>query len=340
MKYKLVKHHNFQQYGGAKILMDEVYHDTLAVFSKFELEDISSWDGNKQILDVLTKMNIKYFNMSSRMWSQDLLKIYMLGSNYVISIIENLNVSSTTSIINDAIDAYYGKTNPAKPTVEFLIDLDNKLNQLELNLLKGGNYIGLPITYIIDRNNKQQLQIKQNLSSPYCLFGLSICLDRYNNFDFTNIHNANIIHIDEIACVMPYGPSRENYKLWFYKPVLSEKILEADRDLIKKNHINNRKIIASIIGEDKIVDIPLYFISDTNTLPPIFNRICLKNKNRYYFIFPKVNCETEQIVNQEIINISTALGDCFDVRHMFINTTRLHQLNGNLHCFYKTMGAI
>lgn len=410
-KYTLVYRHKFEQFeqfGGADLLMDEVYYDTLAVFSKFEVDDIETFEGNKLILEIFKEMNIRYYNIHSMMWTQDLLKIFRSGSGYSITILETHYIESIKRTLKTAIDTYYGVNNP-KPSIDFkdhhISDhhISDPLDQSGINLAKGGNYIGLPIIL----GNKHQLQLNIDLSSGYCRFGPSICLKNYNIFDFDK-NNQNIIHIDEIACVMPYGPSESDFKLWLYKPNLNtSNISESDKSIIIANYLINFKTIAGFIGKDKIVTIPLKYISSTTIAVPVFNRICLKNGKRYHFIFPLVDPDITQIVNQEMEKISesfklsaksiasaqsvvsdtptqsivsaqsvasvssdqsaasispavsvtsispttsvssdaadapiTSFQLDYDIKHTFIDTSSLHQLNGNLHCFYKTMGAL
>ena len=302
-------------------LADEVFNDTkfILISQPKDLEE-----PRDQLLDRLIQIfesnQIDYIPIPNFFFFQDWFKINrnLSGSEYKINILLEPRASSkflfnrNLATITEKIKSTY---------------TDSNINYITTNVNtsgKGGNYLAIPKLSLY-------FTLSDNLESASCKYirGL-ICLDKYSNIDG---------HIDEILCFMPYPDNM--YKLWLYTPIFTDDISEELKTKILENHNNNKEKITEIISSDNIIEFPLLFnslgmIND----PPLFNRICIKKKNKFIFIFPSQNDRIKEKIMEQFEIIKSGYPESIIE---FVDSTVTHNDNGipgniiggNLHCLTK-----
>ena len=144
--------------------------------------------------------------------------------------------------------------------------------------------------------------------------------------------NEGPFKIDEILTLIPYGPGKDDYNIWFYNPVCED--VDYERKL-KEIFNFNYLTLKNFFPEEKIILFELYFSPEGKIIhPPIFNRIILRKDSRFRIIFP----DQPQIVKDKVIlEIERYKKIYNDIDYFFIDTKELHQQYGNIHCGFKNI---
>ena len=137
--------------------------------------------------------------------------------------------------------------------------------------------------------------------------------------------------------LIPTGPGVEDYDVWFYHPVCLEDQVyhQALQEIFNYNYDLLRRFIAAA----RIKLFNLHFTRDGKLVfPPIFNRVLLRKDNRFRIIFPD---QENPGLKQQVINEMTTIIQRYPyIDYHFINTNKLHNLNGNIHCGFKNIPEI
>jgi hypothetical protein len=202
----------------------------------------------------------------------------------------------------------------------------------ETNLMKGGNYIVLPDA--IGRKKMIKLEKREAIDDD---MPMEILLQIYlPDFDINNNYGGRVFHLDEILCLIPTGLGKDDYEIWFYDPICDAN--PAYQTKLKEIQEINKEILQQYFSEDKIKYFPLKFNTDGTIIsPPLFNRILLRRNNRFKIIFPEQSAELTLLIECRLEQIKTTFPA---IEYDYINTNKLHYLNGNIHCGFKTIPVI
>ena len=339
------------------IINPELFNDTIFVILPSEIEQ--NEEIIKFMIQLLNELNILYFSstISNMNFSQDYFTVVKQSNNYKIFYYEGYGIKK------DAFTDYINKINnlelfnSPQITLEFIHEIalelvmDNRitymqhecpmhkahedkqteLNEIKINLEKGGNIVGIPSDHI---------------NSTKKAISLSFNYDNYNKKDYDCQEKDYIIylhryvnkiygHIDEILCFMPYGKNKS--KIWFYYPVFND---DFNKDEIYYFWLLNYNILLKYFNFNDIILIPTLFKRGKISIPPYFNRTILKKNDTYHIIFPY---DTIHIKNEIDIMTKNCNLDNINIKIYSINTTKTHtisndgEIGGNMHCMFKTI---
>lgn len=342
-KYIMLKN----QHGGSQVYSHDLMNTDYLIYSILE-EDDKFIDLFRQVNDYITtfKPEIMIYQIPTGTWAQDLVQrieikpetefkptrfhFTLLADDYTTG---HLDVDTFTKKINEI------NTNHTLMPIMKKITLKNKNQDAnEFDLGKGGNYLFLPGL----RKKWVSLVPETEMNKGICKFSPKLCLQVYNpNFDINLKPDTSVYHIDEIMTILP--TSINDYIILFYKPVLEELEEKCDPDIISGlNEIweRNYKILKSIFPEEKIKLIETIFTQKGKIKnPPIFNRILVRDENKFLAIFPQqVDPQVSDIIDSIIEGINAT--GTIEITHHYIDTHILHNEGGNLHCRYKTIPKI
>ena len=224
-------------------------------------------------------------------------------------------------------------------------------NTNEYNLIKGGNFITFPntLTGVLPNDDFEENPIQrtkkvitlvpeEHLFEDHCIYTPFLCLKVYlPGFDINSDYGDDVFHIDEILTLIPTGPGVEDYDVWFYHPVCLE---DQDYHQALQEIFNyNYDLLRRFIPTARIKLFNLHFTRDGKLVfPPIFNRVLLRKDNRFRIIFPD---QENPGLKQQVINEMTTIIQRYPyIDYHFINTKKLHNLNGNIHCGFKNIPEI
>jgi hypothetical protein len=329
-KYK-TKYINLKnQFGGdVKTYIDELSYDTmnLIVSRPFLL---IGWKQYDEFVSKVKDFGIEIKDITLvNDWAQDFIKsIYIENSdiNFIINIC-NIYEKISSPKIKEFLSSLYPKlkiiTNDIRCTT--IREANN------FNLQKGGNYIILPN----EINNKKIITMKsiEDTTKAFCEMSNNICLQIYlPNFNINSDYFGTVFHIDEILCLIPIGLGIDDYEVWFYDPLCDDFKYQTELKTIQEN---NKTILHKYFNVDKIKYFPLKF-SNTGYIisPPLFNRIILRNNNQFRIIFPDQSAEIKALIDTRLEEIKTTFNH---IIYDYIDTTELHNMNGNIHCGFKNL---
>ena len=337
-KYK-TKYINLKnQHGGDnKEYIDELSYDTMNLIVTQTFLNID-WKNYDEFVSKVKDFGvaIKTIDILSHDWAQDLIQLISTeaGILYLNIQIEDFekarNIQSIITqikgvkiIVNDNIMREKTK----------VIDGNN------YNLKKGGNYIILPnkiSNKIAVLKNIITMKPKEELSKGYCKFSNNICLQIYlPDFDINIDYSGRVFHLDEILCLIPTGISKDDYEIWFYEPLCDDETYQTKLKTIQEI---NKAILQEYFPVDKIKYFPLKFSNTGHIIsPPLFNRIVLRNNNRFRIIFPNQSAEIKSLIDTRLEEIKTIFNH---IIYDYIDTSQLHNMNGNIHCGFKNFPNI
>ena len=313
------------QINNKKILMDEIYNDTKCIILG------NSQENRKKIIDNLISIFKKHeicFNFFEKLslFYQDWFKIFKKDNEYLIELLKEIDEQSSFKITPSTYHFIQNLTILKKIITSFYQPKLIKFVEININntLHKGGNFIAVP-------KSEYHLTLSNDVLSKACEWIPGrICLHKYSTIEG---------HIDEILCFMPY--SKEEYKLWFYKPVFNDDVSKETNEMILDIYGKNKEIIETRFPDLEIIEFDLEF-NNTGSIvnPPLFNRLCIKKEDKYVFIFPEqFNLDTKLKIEEEILKIKENFNETFSY---FIDSSVTHNetgltgaIGGNLHCLTK-----
>jgi hypothetical protein len=328
-KYK-TKYNNLKsQIGGDnREYIDELSYDTLNLIVTQTFLNIG-WENYDEFVTKVRDfgVEIKTIKVLSHDWAQDLIQLISTeaGKIYFNIQIEDFektrNIQSIMTQLKDV--KIIANDNIMKEKTK-IIDGNN------YNLKKGGNYIILPNKINILKNIIT-MRPKEELSKGYCKFSNNICLQIYlPDFDINIDYSGRVFHLDEILCLIPTGIDKNDYEVWFYDPLCDD---ESYQYKLKEIQEINKAILQEYFPVDKIKYLPLKFSNTGHIIsPPLFNRIVLRNNNRFRIIFPDQSAEIKVLIDTRLEEIKTTFNH---IIYDYIDTTQLHNMNGNIHCGFK-----
>ena len=316
---------------------DEISHNTNLLVTTTGFNQIE-WKEYENFKNLVETFGVPIITVSGVEWGQDLIKFIKHESglntiNYFlkIGVMEEFIKKSITDKINEYI-----------PKISHDFEITTKSGNL-YNLQKGGNFIILPQTvngnYFYDGNrydpnirNKIMLTLNPTRYGIYDFENLNIlALQVYlPDYEVDKFYGDDVHHIDEILTLIPYGPGINDYNIWFYNPICEEnKTYEIKLREIQKF---NLLILLGFFPKEKIELFDLFFDENGKIIkPPIFNRVILRKGNHFRIIFP--DPKDEFIIEK----VKEELDDNPYVEYFFVDTSELHNLNGNIHCGFKSI---
>ena len=336
---KLEKIESYKFYD--EISSDTIFLLTTSGFLRFKGDEFV-WSNLKTFTDMVTSFGIKIVKINSTEWGQDIVKYieYYNGNNIIHifcrePIFKSNFEESVKKVINSNISS----------EVDYNFNYFKNSNSNSYNLGKGGNFIALPeVVYgnffyeqgYNDRTiTKQIIKLDESKENIYDLehskfLSLLVYLPDY---DLENYYGTDVHHIDEILTLIPYGPNKNDYNIWFYNPICSEDRLYQTK--LKEIQQFNLLLLLGFFPKEKIKLFDLHFNREGKMLkPPIFNRVILRKDNKFKIIFPDpFDDEIKELVKYEMENY---IQNYEHIEYDFIDTLELHDYHGNIHCGFKS----
>tara|TARA_Y100000991_G_scaffold215698_1_gene207545 strand:- start:661 stop:1755 length:1095 start_codon:yes stop_codon:yes gene_type:complete len=325
---------------------DEISNDTMFLlttsgFLRFRGDEFV-WSNLKNFTDMITSFNVNIIKINTTEWGQDIIKYieHNNGSNIIhIFCREPIFISTFEESVKKIIDKNINTE------VNYNFNYFRNSNSNSYNLGKGGNFIALPEAvygsffyeegYNDEIIKKQIIKLDENKENIYDLehskfLSLLVYLPDYN---IDNYYGTDVHHIDEILTLIPYGPNKNDYNIWFYNPVCSEDRLYQTK--LKEIQQYNLLILLGFFPKEKIKLFKLYFNPEGKIIkPPIFNRVILRRENKFKIIFPEpFDDEIKELVQYEMENY---IQKYEHIEYNFIDTSELHDYYGNIHCGFKS----
>lgn len=309
------------------IVLDEINFNTHTLLLSGTIIGIE-WEYFDYLLHILNDIGINTYNIGNiQEWGQDVIKFIKIENKKLVFHIVS---RSDTNIIKKHILQMVPKS---KIFIETLSENTNIYN-----LQKGGNHLVLPNFIIFKGVRKKIIKLDFDCNSEMARYGPYLHLKIYDPyFDVTKYYMGNVFHIDEILTIIPTGYDCNDYIVLFYKPYCNDN-QECDI-LLNKIFYYNYNILCKVFEKEKIFTFNTEFIykSRTNCVmlknPPLFNRILIRQNNTFTVIFP----DQEIIIKNQLIDLLDNIQQRCTINYHFINTYKLHNMGGNLHCAFKNI---
>ena len=310
------------------IIIDELSTNTQFIVTSSSIYDIE-WEYLNNFINEMEDLDIPIKKIKGiQEWGQDFIKmIYMRG--YELE--PHLILRNKSEIIVNSIKKELG-TNYV-----FMENISDNTNIY--NLQKGGNYCVLPNDVNFNGVLKKIVKLDIDPESNFAKFSNYLCLKiYYPDFNIDEYYGEKIFHLDEIFTIIPTGYEKNDYIIFFYKPVCKSNI-DFENKLLEIFEYNYN-ILCKVFGKDRIYLFNTEFTPKaTFTIsyianPPLFNRLLIRKNDIFYIYFPI----QVYYIYKQISNILDKINKKHDIiNYTFINTTKLHNLGGNLHCAFKAI---